>query len=916
MRDEVTDGTVTMFRSPREPRLLVVWAVALALAAYFATPCAAQSSPDGQLGGTVRDVTGGVIAGATVSIRAPQLIGGARETKTGGDGTWRAPALPAGVYTVLVATDGFRPAQRDAVALDAGQTLTIDFELDVAGITETQIVEAPTPIVDVRTAAVPSNLGQGVLLDLPTTGVIANLINLVPGVIGDMAYGGTKMNNGIYVDGVDTTEPGEQGPWLRYGQNWLQEVQIVALGADAEHGKFTGVNAYGIVRSGTNRYSGLAEYWTTQSGWLANNTRKLSADLQRRFETERIESYWDLNAQLGGPVRRDRLWFFAGIEYLNDDRAPAGYDGPDLKQEDETRAIGKLTAAAWTGWRLEGFFQGGRQQVLRADIGPWVSSEAALRTRQPQMSWSSRALGTLGASWLLDVRYTGYDSPDIVDPMAQGTARDTPGHYDVLTGITSVNSLMVWRNDRNRHSVTATASYLSPRGWRRFHELTFGVEAERARELTEILYNGGMVYWDLGTTPYQRDSFSGSLQTGDTRHAAFFAQDHWQVHQRVTLLPGIRFDAFGASTSAADGVLRTNPVSPRLGLAWDVRGDHRTVVRAHYGRYTDQVFGQPVLLTDTAHSGMIITEEIDAAGVWHEISRRTPAGPRRIDPDIRHSYVDQVVVGAERQVRGDLSVQAQYIHRHFDQFMKFVMTGAVWDRVQRRDPGPDGMLGTADDGAMFTVYDLTNPSAVVELYTNADDGWRRYDAVQVVARKRESNSWQAQASYTWSRTSGTVANTYHTNTRGRAPGPNELINGDASLPHDPTNEVKLLGSWRAPWLGGFTVAGVYRYTTGAAWGRTFVATGLGQRSASILAEPRGTRRVDAINNLDLRLEKTVPMGGSRRLGVYVDVFNVWNQGVPDSDWVVPVNTSSGSSLGVPSSWRPARQVRLSVRMLF
>ena len=84
------------------------------------------------------------------------------------------------------------------------------------------------------------------------------------------------------------------------------------------------------------------------------------------------------------------------------------------------------------------------------------------------------------------------------------------------------------------------------------------------------------------------------------------------------------------------------------------------------------------------------------------------------------------------------------------------------------------------------------------------------------------------------------------------------------------------------------VAGIYRYVTGAAWGREFIATGLGQGNESILTEPRGTRRVDAINNLDLRAEKTIPLGAKSRVGIIADIFNVTNQGVPDSDWVAPV----------------------------
>jgi hypothetical protein len=305
----------------------------------------AQPSPDCRLVGTVRDMTGAVIVGAKIAIVSRELIGGPLQTATAADGSWRGPALPAGTYEVRASAPGFRPSLRDGVRPVAGASLTLDFELEIEGVVQVQRVQASAPMVDVTNAAVPANIGQEFLLDLPTSRNIAALINLVPGVVADVAFGGTMRANAIFVDGVDTTESSEQDPWLRFTQNWLQEVQVVGLGAEAEHGAFTGVAAHAVVRSGANRFSGLGEYWTTRSGWVAGNTRKLSESLQTSFRSELIDAYWNLNGQAGGPVRRDRLWFFVGLDHTTDNRAPAGYLGPNLREEDDTRALTKLTAS-------------------------------------------------------------------------------------------------------------------------------------------------------------------------------------------------------------------------------------------------------------------------------------------------------------------------------------------------------------------------------------------------------------------------------------------------------------------------------------------------------------------------------------------------------------------------------------------
>ncbi len=268
-------------------RVLGAYLVAIHL---FAAPAASQVPSEGQLRGTVRDATGAVVVDATVTIASPQLIGGPQTVSTGGDGQWRRSALPPGDYTINVAAPGFDAVVRDSVRMLPGATLIVDVDLAIAPRTERAQVEVSRPVVDVTSAAVAFNLDKELLRGLPTSRTFADLINLVPGVAGDQAFGGSKLSNGLYIDGVDTTESSEQNPWLRFNQNWLQEVQVVGLGAEAEHGLSTGVTAFGLVRSGTNQYAGLGEFWTTPSDWVATNTQALSQSLQRQFASARIDS--------------------------------------------------------------------------------------------------------------------------------------------------------------------------------------------------------------------------------------------------------------------------------------------------------------------------------------------------------------------------------------------------------------------------------------------------------------------------------------------------------------------------------------------------------------------------------------------------------------------------------------------------
>ena len=769
--------------------------------------------------------------------------------------------------------------------------------------------------MDVTSAAVTFNLGEAMLRGLPTSRTFADLINLVPGVAGDQAFGGSKQSNGLYIDGVDTTESSEQNPWLRFNQNWLQEVQVVGLGAEAEYGLSTGVTAYGLVRSGTNRYAGLGEFWITPGAWVATNTQALSQALQRQFASARIDAYWNTNGQLGGPVRTDRVWFFAGLDHTTNDGAPAGYQGSDSQQEDDTRAIGKLTWNAWRSARIDGFVQGGARRIRNRGLRAEVPAEAASAYRQPQLSGNVRLTQTVGPSLLFDAQYGGYKSPESVEPQS-GSRTGPPGHVDQNTGNQTVNALSYSSENRWRQTVAVAGTWYAAGS---SHEVKFGLQVERSREQTTSGYPGGLLYRDVGPAPDTVLLSDESVLRGDTARLTLYVQDRLRLGPRVTLSPGLRVDRFRRSTAETDDVLVTSPVSPRIGVAWDVSTNHRTVVRAHYGRYTDPAFAQPILLTDYANRPVQIVARVVAPDVFEEISRQDFRG-RRIDSTIRHSHVNQFVGGIEHQLGGRLAILGQYIHREFGAFAAYVTVteNLSWLPVERRDPGPDALLGTADDGAVFTVFSRLATGPETSVYTNLDNAWRQYRSGQVVVRTTAAGPWQLQASYTRSQTRGTMTTALHANAGVRFTGgttnPNVLINADPPG-FDPSNEAKVLALWNPQRYGGWIVSGVFRHLTGGAWGRTFLATELLQGSAQIRAEPRGTRRLPNINQLDLHIEKTVRFGG-RTLGGYADVFNVGNQGVPDSEFPDIVNSLSGPNLGVPFRWRQPRQVRVGLQLTF
>jgi hypothetical protein len=486
-----------------------------------------------------------------------------------------------------------------------------------------------------------------------------------------------------------------------------------------------------------------------------------------------------------------------------------------------------------------------------------------------------------------------------------------------------MDSANVWYAEdggSSRNLVSAHATYYADRFLGGAHDLKFGAEFERTTSRYAYGFPTGRAYVDYMGVPAYAYMWDGTDTSSEVKRTTAFVQDTWSIGSRLTLSPGLRIDANRGRVPGLATTSSTTPVSPRFGVAWDLTSDHRTVLRAHYGRYTDPTFGSPIAMTDGGSNPMSYYR-ILPTGEWQLVSRSSGINRYSIGEDIRQPYVDQFVAGAERQLGADISLQAYGIYRLYGDFLAQVDTTSIWSPLSSRDPGPDGILGNADDGEMFTIYEKLNAGNERYVYMNPPDAWRRYGAAQFVVRKRYAKGWQAQASYTWSKAWGTASNRWHSNASrfelgnpGVFVDPNQRINAEGPAAFDPTNEFKLLGSWSVPWVGGFTLGGVYRYNTGFAWGREAYFRGARQGLVRVKVEPRGTRREAPVNLLDLRAEKLVPLGGTRKLGVFLDVFNVANIGTVDSTWRNPVTLLSGPNFGVPQAWVEPRTMRLGARV--
>src|SRR5262245_51410431 len=336
-------------------RVVPVIALACALLGS-ATPLLAQAVQTSALTGTVKDTTGAVLPGVTVSVSSPQQVGGVQTSVTDAQGTYRFPALRPGVYEMDTTLAGFKTVKRSDIVLALGTTTTIDVTLQVASVSETVQVTGESPVVGIKSSASNTQLTDEMLQNLPTGRFQPDIINLTPGVNANVAFGATQSSNALLMDGVDVSDPEGGTPWSFFNYNWVEQVQIVSLGANAEYGEFTGVAANSIIRSGSNRFTGLVEYLTERKNWIADNTTSLSPELQKTFTPREIKSWWDTTAQIGGPIVKDKVFFFSGFQYFNKQDRPAGYTG-DFTSEKDPRTMNKVTWAISPNVRAEGFVE-------------------------------------------------------------------------------------------------------------------------------------------------------------------------------------------------------------------------------------------------------------------------------------------------------------------------------------------------------------------------------------------------------------------------------------------------------------------------------------------------------------------------------------------------------------------------------
>ncbi len=841
-----------------------------------------QSKETGAIIGMIVDEEGTSLPGVTVTLSSPNIMG-ERIFVTDVEGIYRFPALPPGLYTVKAEIQGFVTVVRENIRLHATTRMTVDMAMRIASMKEEITVVAKAPMVDVKTSETASvTLSDEMLRALPSNQFVTDFVNMAPGVTSEVAYGASSDTGIAYqVDGVDVSDPEAGSAWVFLDYNILEEAKVMGIGLNAEYGAFTGVIYNTITKSGGNELSGHAEFIfqdTKKGFWSAENNKEYIDDFPD-LESP-VKGTFDTSFHLGGPIKKDKVWFFGGFQYARLKERPAGFT--EFWDRKMPRAFLKISSQPSSRLNLSAFYEFDAYTVENRDAHATTPPEACVHQRSPDHVGNFNLTYILSPKTFFDIKGSFFIGLYYLDPY---NGMDTTSVWSTELNQWQFNAPYYYYADRSRYQANANLSHYAEDFIKGNHDFKFGGELERGWARSRYGYTGYVE--GIGNNVYIYDyygylyayQYEGYDKSTSYIRVDLFAQDSWSISDNLTLNFGVRYSINRGYLKDMSGAqYKTERLAPRVGFAWDIFGDHTTVLKAHYGQYTEAMV---TAMLDRAKPGVIKPFNYwDIYGPGDVYMWKQDIFNYTLADDIKHPYMNQFTLGIERELFKDTSLGMSFIYRTWHNFLADI------------EPGADYVTGTVSDpwtNDVYTVYEQTNPSGVRDLIIKniaKGDPWileelyRDYWAIEVLFNKRFSDRWQLIASYLYSECTGTVDNKFGEdiawmgNTFSNPVfDPNFWINQEGKSTVDPTHMVKIFGTYVLPLDIHFNAA--FSYITGDTYTRR-IRPRLPQGRRYIKTEPRGSRRYPDVMNLDLRLEKTFLISGKYRIGLMMDIFNVFN----------------------------------------
>ena len=938
----------------------------------------AQSVSSGAIHGVIKDESGGVLPGVTATLTSPQLQVRELVQVTDAEGQYRFVDLPAGTYTLKFELNGFSTLIRNDLRLTVGFTARIDESMKVGAMQESITVSGQSPVVDITSTSASVAFTKELLEAVPRGRDLQNILAMAPGVtqermdVGgstlaqrqDTASYGMEAQPKLQYEGMNIAMGTDQNTPIYFIDNSLEEVQVRTSGNDAEVST-PGVAMVAIMKSGSNAFHG-AYRGSWQPGSLVANNLNAELRAQNISAPPKLKKFYDVAADLGGRIVRDRLWFYGGYAKQTKSEGTLGFaadPGPDgryltgdepqayfesslyqysLKLSYQMSQNNRFVYAWQRGVKTQPQNGGGRLRPLEATRD--YKNPTAIQKAEWQSTVSNRLL--LNATGGYVGYITDYDA-------GRSYARaDAPSRQDLETGLFTGSHVQHQGKTRDRYQAEASVSFFPERQFAGQHDFKTGASVYWDRTSDDWLNNVAGNYVlitdrinGVSGTPFRIRAYNTPAAPKDNENiVAWYVKDSWRPTEKLTLNLGIRWEyqhsylpeqdydgardfptVFPAKHVDKLSVQTFNRVVPRLGVAYDLGG--KSVIKATWGLYN-------YILGDTYGDVFAATATANAVFLWHDLNGDklwtpnetnlnvnggdfvsiTAASNYQLSPDLKQPNTWETTASYERELADNLGFRVMYINRIVDGSLETINALRPYSAynvpITRRDPGPDGRLNTSDDGDRITLYDYASAyrgaAFVSNKRVNADNS-DRFNSVEFTLTKRASDRWMGQISY--------FAVKNHRWLDGVFQNPNQEF-----FPLDETWAWagNISGTYRLPY--GLSVSGFLQSRSGVKGQRTNefrTADPDGGPSISnagnttIRLEPYGSRTLSAFNILNFRATKDIRMNGGRRLSLDLDLFNLLNLATP-----VAAQFTSGPTFGYVTDITPPRIVRIGARFTF
>ena len=925
-------------------------AVIVALLLAVAGVASAQDTT-GTLTGKLTDAQGLAVPGAAVTVTGPQ---GAKSFVSDAEGRFNAPFLTPGSYGVRAELQGFKAVDIKAISVQLGQTTDISIKMDVGGLAETVSVTASTVVIDNTSTTTGAVLSSELLAKVPVGRRFSDALYLAPGVSSSGSAGranpsisgGSGLDNQYVVDGVNITNQGygALGSYsIIFGSlgnatpfDFIKEVQVKTGGYEAEYGQSTGGVVNVVTKSGSNDFRGSlfaysrpewlqAEFETYQS---TNGTVQIGKNRQS-----------DAGAEVSGPVIQNKLFFFGAINPSWQTRsfmAPEGFPLESLGFVDQKRDNMNYSAkATWQvapSHRFDASFFG---DPSSGDLGPQRVSAMTVDNTD-----SFSTLDKFGGN-NQTLRYDGVLSPTFLVEASFANARNQ------ISEIPSVNAWRVTDTTVTPNRISGGIGAYEQgndsknrqfkiKGTNIFagHQLSYGVQYDDV-EYSQLNNRTGPTF----TTSDGRTTATGAsisivpdvtygrifrvtranynlARNTLQKYANFFVQDSWQVTDRFTVNPGLRYEQQKLVGTLVDNFELKNNWAPRVGAIYDVLGNGRSKLYANFGKFFARVPNDLAARALSGDDGVSRADYFDAnltqpipngvptqvpgSGVITTHLLQAGVGADLIDPDTKLSSKYEFVAGYEYEVMANTSLGVRYIRRTIGNVLEDVAAAPMVAYDLGLTEGVD--------------YILTNPGPDTEvlfpeLGASFEKPIHNYDAVEFTLDRRFSGKWQGTASYRWSRLHGTFEGFYREDNGQSDPGITSLYDfptadpsytgiggtqfgydgdirylgelGKGPLPLDRPHAFKLYGNYAATENLGFGLA--FNASSGKPL-TSLAANPNYDNAGEIPMGPRGSG-IDTVDGFKKRTPfefqadaqaSYVVRFGTRRITLLADAFNLFN----------------------------------------